>query len=93
MQEERVLEILNLYTEFFKEMGIKPSQYPLDIMSDTKEKCLSHCYSMIPEMKIFLAEGKREKTFRWLGFIQGVLWSYKIYSIMGLMIHNRPVKK
>jgi hypothetical protein len=34
----------------------------------------SHLLSMPPRMRVLLAEGRREKLMRWLGFMQGALW-------------------
>jgi hypothetical protein len=31
-----------------------------------------------------------EKAFRWLGFVQGVLWTNRVYTLDNLKSHNRP---
>jgi len=49
-----------------------------------------HMLTMIPKMREFLKEGRREKTFRWLGFIQGVLWAKGVFNLEELKNHNRP---
>lgn len=51
-----------------------------------------HVKEMISKMRVFLAEDRREKTFRWLGFIQGVFYSLGIYTIEDMANHNRPSK-
>jgi len=51
---------------------------------------LNHAFSMLSEMENFLKEGRREKFFRWLGFLQGVLWSFSEFSLNELRNHNRP---
>ncbi|MDD2696684.1 MAG: hypothetical protein PHE52_00800 [Candidatus Pacebacteria bacterium] len=45
---------------------------------------------MLDKMEGFLKEGRIEKAFRWLGFIQGCLWSTGEYTLEDLMNHNRP---
>jgi len=45
---------------------------------------------MVPKMRGFLDEGRREKFMRWLGFIQGALWADGVYGIDDLKEHNRP---
>lgn len=54
---------------------------------------LSHCKTMLPKMEKMLDEGKLEKFFRWLGFMQGVLWVEKLYTLEELKDHNRPDSK
>ena len=48
-----------------------------------------HLRTMIPKMRVFLAEGRREKLMRWLGFIQGALWQRGV-PLEELKNHNRP---
>lgn len=35
-------------------------------------------------------EGRIEKAFRWLGFVQGCLWATGQYTLDELKNHNRP---
>lgn len=62
---------------------------------------LDHLLTMIPKMREMLdaiaqiqhgteRHLKIEKLMRWLGFMQGVLWSKGIYSIDELRAHNMP---
>jgi hypothetical protein len=53
---------------------------------------LKHINEMIGKMRVFLTEGRREKAFRWLGFIQGVFYSLGLYTIDDMADHNRPTK-
>lgn len=50
---------------------------------------LNHLRWMCQEVMVFLNEGKLEKAFRWLGFIQGVLWTECICDIEELKSDNR----
>lgn len=34
--------------------------------------------------------GRTEKAFRWLGFVQGVLWVWKFYTLDELKVHSMP---
>lgn len=49
----------------------------------------AHLLTMIPEMRLMIAEGRREKAMRWLGFMQGVLWVSGEYTLDELKDHNR----
>jgi hypothetical protein len=62
------------------ETGEKPMDR-LDIMAHVAWMC-----NQIPG---FLAEGKGEKVNRWLGFIQGALWSLGIRTIDQMRDDNR----
>ena len=48
------------------------------------------CVRMMPKIRQFLVEGRREKAFRWLGFMQGVLYMAGQFTIEELANHNRP---
>lgn len=50
---------------------------------------IPHIQSMIPKIRVFLDEGRIEKAMRWLGFIQGILWTHDVYSLEALKSHNR----
>ena len=60
-----------------------------DLKGPTPAQMRSHLNSMIPKMKAFLDGGQMDKCFRWLGFMQGVLWALGIYSLNELREHNR----
>lgn len=53
---------------------------------------LLHAKEMIPKMRKFLESSRREKVFRWLGFLQGIFYCNGIYSIEEMADHNRPNK-
>ena len=47
-----------------------------------------YCVAMVPRALKFVEEGRIEKAMRWLGFIQGVMWSEGIYTIDEMKEHN-----
>ncbi|MEK7643645.1 MAG: hypothetical protein AAB372_04340 [Patescibacteria group bacterium] len=52
----------------------------------------AHGHWMLDQIEGFLEDGRMEKAFRWLGFVQGMLWSEGVYTLDELMEHNRPRK-
>jgi hypothetical protein len=78
MTDDRILEVLDLYNRTLA------SNY-----GDASLQ-LSHLGTMIPKMREMVAVGKREKVFRWLGFMQGVLWANGYFTIDELRAHNMP---
>jgi len=83
MLNEKCIAILEMYGKDL-ERDIADDQDPGVAPS------LKHALTMVPKAIAFFMEGRREKGFRWLGFIQGVLWSEGYYSIEELKNHNRP---
>ena len=89
MDGKKVLEVIGIYRNFFEKLGI-----PNDKIVKTKrvyhsDNILAHCHGMLDEMEKFVAEGRIDKGFRWLGFIQGCLWSAGHYTLEELKNHNR----
>lgn len=59
--------------------------WPID-----QEECLAHLSYMLGEMDKFLDEGRMEKFFRWLGFVQGVCWTLGYQTLKELKDLNMP---
>ena len=89
MTPEKMLEVIEVYRKLFVERGVGKIDYPHDELLDSEVHGLEHCHGMLDKMDAFVREGRREKAFRWLGFIQGVLWAKRIFPLAELMDHNR----
>jgi hypothetical protein len=81
MTEEKLLAVLAVYEAKLKD--------PHDPCNEYYDPQLQHLKGMIKEMRGFIAEGRREKVMRWLGFLQGVLWTHRVYTIDQLRGHNQ----
>jgi len=72
--------------KFFKEHGTRkrkhnePTITPVDM--------LEHCHYMIDKIEEFVVQKRIQKACRWLGFVQGCLWTLRYYSIEELRKHN-----
>lgn len=93
MTKKKVLSVITKYESLFKKLGVTDKDFPHSKMPKNRKSKLSHCYSMLDEMKEFVSQNRMDKVFRWLGFIQGVFWSLNIYSLDSLKNHNRSKKK
>ncbi len=81
MTDEKILEVIELYENAVKEVFEEDKELTLPI---------EHISTMmLPNMKVFLQQGRREKAFRWLGFVQGVLWCEMWFDIDELKEHNK----
>ncbi len=92
MTVDKVLEVIEIYRKRFEKMGIDKADYPHDELLENTYMGLEHCYSMLDKMVEFVREGRMEKAFRWLGFIQGILWVEQEYTLTDLQNHNRPTE-
>lgn len=90
MTPDKIREVIEIYRIHFEELGVEKEDYPHEEIVFLPCDIFGHCYGMLDKMLVFLEEGKVEKAFRWLGFIQGCLWSTQTYTLENLMNHNRP---
>jgi hypothetical protein len=61
---------------------------PYEVGPDTRSAD-SHLFWMLTVIPEMLADGRREKVMRWLGFIQGALWRAGDADINELKCMNR----
>src|SRR3989344_8056982 len=94
MTKEKVLEVIGVYRLHCKSLGILKKKINPNIHFDLKvyqeNMGLDHLHAMLDEMEQFIKEGQMEKVFRWLGFIQGVLWAFGHFTLNELKDHNLP---
>lgn len=90
MDANKILEVLDKYEEYFVANGIPKKKYSSESHPRLAKDVLCHLHAMIDEMRIFVREGRMDKVFRWLGFMQGALWCQGIYTLEELKNHNRP---
>lgn len=93
MNAEKVTQVIALYRKEFERLGIGKADHPHDEPLESPERGLEHGHAMLDKMEGFIREGRMEKAFRWLGFLQGFLWSQKIYTLSELLNHNRTDPK
>ena len=89
MKVEKVQQVIDIYRKKFEELGIGKKDYPHEEPLEFLEHGLEHCHGMLEKMEGFIRENQTDKVFRWLGFLQGFLWSQKIYTLAELTTHNR----
>lgn len=89
MTPEKVREVIDIYKKKLRKFGTNKKQYPEDWFIDNGMGVFAHCRWMLDEIEIFIKERRMDKVFRWLGFIQGCLWSCSVYTLNELKEHNR----
>lgn len=70
MTDEKLLQVID---ELEKLAPTAPWGYGLDQPDASHGE---HVLSMFPRLRVLVAEGRREKAMRWIGFIQGALWAW-----------------
>jgi len=76
------------YINLLASAGIKSQQIVSHHHVPVKYYRLRHIMWMCEQAKEFAKSGNIAKAQRWLGFVQGVLWSHEIRSIDDLRSDN-----
>jgi hypothetical protein len=92
MTDEKLLEALDIY---FQATDVRPEKladnfYLVPSVFINRGARLRHIAWMCKEVRAFVTQGRREKAMRWLGFIQGVIWSTGLFSLDQIKNHVRP---
>ncbi len=92
MSNKKINKVLDIYDARVKRVLDEIAPPTCDADQNMWDK-FEHLGKMIGKVRDFLVENRREKAFRWLGFMQGVFYAYGIYSIEEMANHNRPTKE
>lgn len=87
MEREDVMRALDLSAIAGK--AFSASRAVATMRGPTRMVALAHAMWMVREARQLLADGRTEKSLRWLGFVQGVLWATGVSSIAELKDMNR----
>lgn len=86
MTADKIREVVGKYKRILKHLHMpirKFSNY--DLFTRDSSRILGHVHYMLYELDNLLNENRMEKSFRWLGFIQGCLFCLGLRSLNGLM--------
>ncbi|PIP55763.1 MAG: hypothetical protein COX06_01695 [Candidatus Zambryskibacteria bacterium CG22_combo_CG10-13_8_21_14_all_42_17] len=95
MDGNKVLDVIALYRQKLEKVTVNEISHPYQALlpnKDVRKRALLYCYNMLSKIEGFVAENRMDKVFRWLGFIQGVLWVLQVFSLDDLKNHNRPAE-
>lgn len=92
MTRERLNALFKFYKDFaeydLKQGSEDPDRYTSVLPAFANQKLIDLCErALAPEMQ---ADDKLEKSMRWLGFVQGVLWALDAFTVEDLKNHSRP---
>ena len=77
-----VTTFVGIMRDHFAAGKIEPADFPYKEKPSSHGEILSHCCGMLPKMEVFLQEGRLGKSFRWVGFILGCVWSISGSSLL-----------
>lgn len=89
MTNEKILEVVERYRTRLADVDPYPYEFGLADRYPSVWCGNSKAKSMLDQIVVFVNEGRIEKAFRWLGFVQGVLWRNGKYSIEDMANYNR----
>jgi len=82
--KENILKIVKIYKDFLVGSDITSHQADLNSVELTELQKFEHLLYMLDKI---IEQDDIEKSNRWIGFIQGVLWSLDVFSIEDLRGH------
>ena len=85
MDVSRVVFVAEMYEQMLKRYGHEPKNCSSDIGGPLE--ATAHVLWMCGQLKRIALEDM-DKACRWLGFIQGVLWTRGFYTIDEMREHN-----
>lgn len=87
MTNGQINDIITKYEEHLSAYGV-PMQFTAHGIVPAGDQAARHVLWMCSKVRNHLVEGRREKALRWLGFVQGVLWTFGHYTLDDVRDHN-----
>jgi len=86
---QKFINLLLFYLIKLDQLGVRPVE--MQASHPDPMRRLGHCMWMITKMRSFDWDSDEIKANRWLGYIQGVLNAERIFTILELRDHTRPL--
>lgn len=91
MTSEKILEAAQACKRILVSEGVPIARFSTSEFPQWQAERLAHAHYCVDQIiNVFVPAGRQEKAFRWLGFVQGVLWAEKIVVLDDLKNQNRP---
>lgn len=89
MYKQQIENLLNKYESLLKDEYSKAEEINHFEKGPDYQSICNHALSMIPKMREMLDSGISDKLMRWIGFLQGILWTMAFCSLNELREDNR----
>ncbi len=96
MTHKKLLELFTRYEKFITEkfLNIDAARMRIDLpVHENPTDLYRHLLWMCGQGKLFVEDLRYEKAFRWLGFLQGALFTRGNFSIAELGEHAKPPER
>lgn len=90
MNEQEIVRAASDAEHLLRRYGVRAERYSRDFTCPSGHRAASHALWCCREIRKMAGEGRREKAFRWLGFVQGVLFACGLATIDQLRAMNMP---
>ena len=88
MTKEKITEVLTLYESELAKRGVDDPTRITDHGVLTRIAMERHLAWMCGEARKFVEADRIEKAMRWLGFVQGAMWTMGLRSIEEMRLDN-----
>jgi exonuclease I len=99
MTKEKLKSLFLFYYDFLREIAptVKMRRFEgtlanQPIYTFRTDQRIAHLLFMCQEARTFVETDRVEKAMRWLGFLQGALWSHGYCTLDELRQHSMPDK-
>jgi hypothetical protein len=89
MTPQQVLDALDRYEAKCTPIAGQPERFTSKGLLPRRHQAVAHVLWMCGSIRELLNEGRIEKSMRWLGFVQAVLWCFGLATIDELKDDNR----
>jgi hypothetical protein len=72
--DDKVREVVRMYQGRLAALGVEPRRLADVTYRTAAHLLVEHCSHVCVEILGFIDAGRREKAFRWLGWLQCALW-------------------
>jgi hypothetical protein len=87
MSPEKIKELMHYYA---RALQVDPVRGDPAALNRDKDADMRHLVWMCGQVIEFVNTQRMAKANRWIGFIQGVMWSYGVMTIDQMRQHNKP---
>ena len=96
MDLEKLRSVVQYYKDHLIDMGVNPKEFTNEQYENptTGYPLLQHCRWMLNKMEEYLHPDNvttdlMNKSFRWIGYVQGSLGALQIFAVKQLRDHSR----
>lgn len=89
MTPTKVREALHHCAVILEKHGARPVKLSPDAQGASSSERANHALAMCREAAAW-GDERVEKMFRWLGFVQGVIWAFELATVDSLKNMNKP---